>query len=181
MSTQRTTFWCLLVALCSGVDGVWGVAHAQEVDDAVQYILDNGWSGWSFAAQCISTAGDGSIVVGEPLPIGDGRWLDCTTHPSPSMSTFEFIDNSDNFWCALGYLSRVDSSEAADPALDTQLVYNQSTDNPRIVVTADEPGSVIRASFFGALAWPFWINVSYQTISVAPSIANHDCNKQFDL
>jgi hypothetical protein len=68
---------------------------------------------------CVSKAEDGSIIEGDELPAGAGRWLECTTAVVPS-KRLSLATLSTGGWCRTGelYAARVDPKweRSFDPA-----------------------------------------------------------------
>jgi hypothetical protein len=69
---------------------------------------------------CVSKGEDGSIITGNELPVGGGRWLECTTDVVASRMQRPILLTTGQYWCRLAelYASNVDPrwQKHLDPA-----------------------------------------------------------------
>ena len=151
------------------------------LDDNVVFIQQDGFQTTYFAQECRSIGEDGSVIEGEPLPVGNGRVLECVTSEIGALATTDFLSSIDERWCALGALDTF--STGGDPELDVQ-VADSPDDSPWTLVGSHEgePIEIGRVAVFGgATAWPLWVDTHYAVIDVAPNPTGQLCDTLFGL
>jgi hypothetical protein len=151
------------------------------LDDNVVFIQQDGFQTTYFAQECRSLGEDGSVIEGEPLPVGDGRVLECVTSVIGALATTDFLSSIDERWCALGALDTF--SAGGDPSLDVR-VADAPDDSPWTLVGSHEgePIEIGRVAVFGgATAWPLWADTHYAVIDVAPNPTGQLCDALFGL
>jgi hypothetical protein len=151
------------------------------LDDNVVFIQQDGFQTTYFAQECRSIGEDGSVIEGEPLPVGDGNALECITSTIGALATTDFLSSIDERWCALGALDTF--STGGDPALVIQVV-DSPDDAPWTLVGVHEgePIEIGRVAVFGgATAWPLWVDTHYAVIDVVPNPTGQLCDALFGL
>jgi hypothetical protein len=79
--------------------------EAEPLDVDLQFALDNGFQSFLFAQTCLSVGADGSVLEGDPLPVGGGRQLECETAPIAYLKTIDIQASTGEPFCALGLVS----------------------------------------------------------------------------
>ena len=149
------------------------------LDDNVVFIQQDGFQTTYFAQECRSIAEDGSVLEGEPLPVGGGNLLECVTSIIGALATTDFLASTDERWCALGAIDTF--SAGGDPSLDIQ-VADSPEDSPWTLIATHEgePIEMGRVAVFGgATAWPLWVDTHYAVIEVAPNPTGQLCDTLF--
>lgn len=151
------------------------------LDDNVVFIQQDGFQTTYFAQECRSIAEDGSVIEGEPLPVGGGNILECLTSVIGALGTTDFLASTDERWCALGTIDTF--SAGGDPSLQIQ-VADSPDDSPWTLVGTHEgePIEIGRVAVFGgATAWPLWVDTHYAVLDVAPNPTGQLCDTLFGL
>ncbi len=177
----------LLVSGCSMDPGALDQgAHAQSGnldnvpdDEDLQFVKQHGFGGFTLVNDCVSVGDDGSVVQGDPLPVGGGRHLECTTAQGVTRTTAGAATTNNEPWCVLGQLSS--HKLEGDSRLSIK-VTNASENGPwSLVATAAEPIEIHSVSFMGAFTWPLSVNASYDTVDMQPMVEGKNCDQLFGL
>jgi hypothetical protein len=176
----------LVIGGCSMDPGATGV-HSQsgsldsvpEDDDNLQFVKQHGFGGIVFVNDCVSVGDDGSVVQGDPLPVGGGRHLECTTALRVDTGTTGLQSMADEPWCALGHL--VSHNLTGDSRL-TLSVASAPEDGPwSLIATAAEPIEIHSVGAFGGLTWPLTVNATYETTDMQPEVPGQRCDEMYGL
>jgi hypothetical protein len=143
-------------------------------DEALAFVKNNGFGAIVFAVTCVSKATDGSTIDGDSLPVGGGRWLECSTAESASRSAMSVLSSKEEEWCAFGQVS------AFHPGGDSRLtitVTSTPSDAPwTLTATHDgDPIQITRVEASGAMTWPLWVNATYSTTELAHATPGKSC------
>lgn len=169
------------IADASAVDAAADAGADPALDDNVVFIQQDGFQTTYFAQECRSIGDDGSVIEGEPLPVGDGRVLECRTSVIGALAATDFLSSIDERWCALGVIDTF--SAGGDPELDIQIA-DAPDDSPWTLIGSreGEPIEIGRVAVFGgATAWPLWADTHYAVIEVAPNPTGQLCDTLFGL
>lgn len=137
---------------------------------------------------CVSIGEDGTVIPGwnaseqrlQPLPVGDGRRLVCSTFFTGAERRASFISTfSLGNWCLLGQLAGYHTTG------DERLVITlDRTDSGRFELTGRSKGGafeVVAGTFNGGTTWPLFVRAQYDTVVLEPQVAGLTCEQQFGL
>jgi hypothetical protein len=137
-----------------------------EPDEWVRFEISTPFDGPSFPEHCVSKASDGSVLSASPLPVGNGRWLECTV-TSPREMNRLVPDQQGVEWCLRGRLLKYTTAGEKPLMVD---VLSQPTTGPwTLRATSPSPSSVTKAGGFGGSMWPLWIVGVYEVIRYEPT------------
>jgi hypothetical protein len=151
------------------------------LDEDLQYFKDNGFGAIVYAIACVSKTDNGPDVTGDTLPVGAGRWLECTTGPRVSVSTMEVMSSQNEPWCVLGSLATYTAT--GDPRLVVAVASSPSDGAWTLKATHDGDSIDITPipGPFGATAWPIWMTATYATTQMQPAGSAASCDAAFGL
>jgi len=173
-------WWMSLGSLASLLAS--GAALAQEgpLDVDLQFALDNGFESFLFAQTCLSVGEDGSVIEGDPVPVGGGRQLECETAPISYLQTVDVQASTGEPFCALGQVSSYFAD--GDSRLSVDVVSAPDGAPWVLVGTSDEEISVGTVTGFGGgVAWPLWVDALFDVIELQPNPAGELCDDVFGL
>lgn len=172
--------WSVALASLGSVLAFGGTALAQELDVDLQFALDNGFESFLFAQTCLSVGEDGSVIEGDPVPVGGGRQLECETAPIFYLQAIDVQASTGEPFCALGQMS----SYFADGDSRLSVNVESAPDGaPWVLVgTSFEEISVgTVAGFAGGVVWPLWVDARFDVIELSPNPARELCDDVFGL
>jgi hypothetical protein len=148
-------------------------------DPNLAYVFQNGFGEISFPQTCVSKSNDGSTLDTAPLPVGNGRWLECVTDASQHRKALEVTSSQGDDWCALGEATSFKGE--GDPRLT--VTVSSSPDDGPWTYTATHDGDEIEISpaqsEFGQ-AWPLDASITYTTVQLLPNPGG-SCDALFGL
>jgi hypothetical protein len=148
-------------------------------DENLAYVAQNGFGAFVYAVDCVSKKDGEPTQDGEPLTVGDGRWIECTTAATARRATFGILSSASEPWCALG--EATSSKGDGDPRL--VVTITASPDDGPWTLRADHAGDAIAIARIagpgGATAWPIWIDATYATKSMKRAIDGASCDDVF--
>lgn len=167
-----------LALLASGATAL--AQEAPPLDEDLQFLLDDGFESFFFAQTCVSVGPGGDVIEGEPLPVGDGRQLECETAPIGHLQAIDTLSSTGERFCALGQVSSF--TGGGDDRLDVNVV-SAPDGAPWVLVGTRDGGeiSIGRVSAFGGTAWPLIAEVLYDVIEVQPNPAGQLCDDVFGI
>lgn len=149
-------------------------------DEDLAAVKNGGFGTIAFATTCVSKGDDGSTIDGDSLPVGGGRWLECSTWSSLHRATMSVLSSKDDEWCALGQASAYHAS--GDPRLS--VVITSTPDDGPWTLKATHDGDQIqitKVEASGALTWPLWVDASYTTTQLVAGVAGKTCDEVLGL
>jgi hypothetical protein len=150
-------------------------------DEDILFLRQNGFETFHFALDCRSVGEDGSVIGGDPLPVGNGRSLQCETETLGSLSTVDALSSTGERFCALGQMDSFFGD--GSPDLTVSIASSPEGAPWSLVGTHDgdeiEVGKV--AGPGGASAWPLWVDAHYAVIDVQPNPTAQLCDQLFGL
>lgn len=150
-----------------------------EDDETLQYLAQHGFGGIAFMDGCVSKLDGGPTLEGDELPVGGGRFLECTTSQRVDRATMGMLGDSGQTWCGLGEVTTFKAG--GDGRLVVQVTARP--DGAPWTLTATHEGEEIKIAQVEALGiarvWPLWINASYRTVSMKKDPAAGDCSDLF--
>ncbi|MEY4544925.1 MAG: hypothetical protein RL685_1120 [Pseudomonadota bacterium] len=151
-------------------------------DEDIAFLRENGFQTFHFAVTCSSVAEDGSrIEDADPLPVGNGRVLECVTGDLGFLSAIDAVSSTGERFCALG---QVDSFRGdGDDRLTVEVTDTPETGPWTLVATheGEEISLGTVAGFGGGRAWPIWVDTIYSVIEVSPNPSGQLCTEFFGL
>jgi hypothetical protein len=151
-------------------------------DPDLQWLANEPWTGITFAESCKSVSSNGSTITDEPLPVGDGAHIECTTSSNVVRHTMGTTTQSHGHWCALGEL--IGSKPGGDSRLSISVSSPPSTTGfslTAVTAPGQAPFGLKKVEAFGGYAWPLWLEVTYRTIDMRPEVPGQNCNELFGL
>jgi hypothetical protein len=149
-------------------------------DPDLAYVFQNGFGEISFPQTCVSKSNDGPTLDTAPLPVGNGRWLECTTDKSQHRSTLSALSSQGDEWCALGEASSFKGE--GDPRLT--VTVSSSPDDGPWTYTATHDGDEIEISPVAmdlGMAWPVDADITFTTVQMLPNSGGGSCDALFGL
>lgn len=152
-----------------------------DADDPVQWIIDHGFSSIQFMERCVSIAPNGQEIAGEPLPVGGGYWLSCSTYSQIAYDVTEVQADDGSRYCVLGSL--IGTSPGGDDRLWIEMADDGTRGRASVRASASEPTWIyLTSAFGGAQVWPLWLTSDYATQQLVPaSNDGRTCQQQFGL
>lgn len=150
-------------------------------DENLQYVKANGFGGIAFAVSCVSKSASAATIEGESLPVGGGRWLECSTARSVKSSTHNVLSAKNVQWCVLGALT------SEKPSGDSRLAITVLSAPARgpWTLKATHDGAEIQitpvSAGFGATTWPLWVDAVYRTSKMKVGDESKTCAELFGL
>jgi hypothetical protein len=166
----------------AGLDEVGVLAQeAEPLDVDLQFALDNGSQSFLFAQTCRSVGLDGSVIDGDPLPVGSGRQLECETAPIGHLQTIDLQASTGEPFCALAQLGSFVGD--GDPRLTVD-VASAPDGAPWVLVGTSDGGEISVGTvtgFAGGVAWPLWVDALFDVIELQPNPNRAFCDGVFGL
>jgi hypothetical protein len=168
-------------ALAQEAPGCSAEQPGAELDEELQFLLDNGFETFFFAQTCRSIGPDGDVIEGDSLPVGNGRELECETAPVTFLQAIDASSSTGERFCALGQLSSV-SGENIDKRLSVDVVSIPDGAPWVLVGTSEEAITIGRVGgFAGGTAFPLAADALFDVIDLQPNPTGDLCEIVFDL
>ncbi|MEY2937061.1 MAG: hypothetical protein RL033_7810 [Pseudomonadota bacterium] len=151
-------------------------------DEDIAFLRENGFQTFHFAVTCSSVAEDGSrIEDADPLPVGNGRVLECVTGDLGFLSAIDAVSSTGERFCALGEVESFRGD--GDDRLTVEVTDTPETGPWTLVGTheGEEISIGTVAGFGGGRAWPIWVDTIYSVIEVSPNPSGQLCTEFFGL
>lgn len=176
--------WLALPVLSLACALVAGTASAQEappLDEDLQFLLDNGFESFIFAQTCRSVGDDGSVIDVEPLPVGNGRHLECETEPARLLQTIDTLSSTGERFCAIGQVVSV--TGGGDDRLSVSVV--STPDGGPWSLLGTREGEEITISRVtgpgGGTAFPLIADAIFDVFDIQPNPDALLCDQVFGL
>jgi hypothetical protein len=161
------------------VDGPADAVEDEDVDLA--FLRQDGFETFHFALDCVSVGDDGSVIGGEPLPVGNGRSLQCETAPLGSLSAIDAVASTGERFCALG---QIDSFHG-DGSPELAVSVTSTPEGAPWTLVGTHDGEEIQvakvAGFGGGTAWPLWVDAHYAVVDLQPNPTAQLCTQFFGI
>lgn len=175
-------FTLLSTAALAGWVAVAADARAEDppLDEDLQFILENGMTGFRFARACRSIGEDGSVLENEvELPVGGGRRLECTTFEIPHLQAADVQASTGEQWCMLGQLDTF-RGDAGDECMTVSVA--DAPDGAPWTLLGNVDGEEIIIRRLTAIGnWPLWTEIHYDVIELRPNPDFLLCEEIFGL
>lgn len=157
-------------------------ALAQDLDEDLQFLLDNGFESFFFAQTCRSIGPDGDVIEGEELPVGNGRVLECQTDVVTHLQAIDAQASTGERFCALGQVVSIEG-ENVDPRLSVNVVDIPDGAPWTLIGTHDGDEITITrvTGFGGGTAFPLAADAIFDVIDLQPNPDFQFCNELFGL
>jgi len=145
-------------------------------DEDLRAFKRNGFDSLIFADTCVSKKDGEATIEQEPLPVGAGRWLECTTSRNPSSWYMKVESITNDPWCVYGTMTS--SHTWADAALKVSVTSSPDDSAWTLMATHEGPEiSISRVEAAGlGLAWPLGLDVKYTTTEMKHNPENALCD-----
>jgi len=145
-------------------------------DEDLRAFKLNGFDSLIFAETCVSKKDGEATIEQEPLPVGGGRWLECTSSRNPSSWNMKVATTTNDLWCVYGTMTS--SHTWGDATLKVSV--GSSPDDSAWTLKATHEGPEISISRVEAtglgLAWPLGLDVQYTTTDMKRNPDNARCD-----
>ncbi|MEY4510333.1 MAG: hypothetical protein RLZZ450_2455 [Pseudomonadota bacterium] len=133
-------------------------------------LLAGGAEGSAYA-NCVSKApGQSTISSDVALPVGNGRYLECTTIGAPATSVEVVMSDDDTPHCVTA--TAVAYQGAGDRRLQVSVTSTPQRGSWTFTATSDQAFELYPVQTQdGAVLWPVWIYVDYQYVGLDPYVA----------
>ena len=151
-------------------------------DDAnLRFFKNDGFGAIIFSDRCVSKKEGEPTIETAPLPVGGGRWLECTTALNPSRQTKDVMTLKLERWCGLG----AQSSLTAWGSAGLNVSITAAPDDAPWTVVATYDGEEILIEQVEVLgigySWPVGVKGKYQTLDLKPNPDKVKCDELFGL
>ena len=139
---------------------------AQSNDDPdVRWIEEHGFDSVLFMERCMSVDAWGREYVGNPLPVGGGWKMDCSSYNSTHWWVTQMQGSDGTLYCVLGELAELNVD--GDSRLSIDITDDGEHGPAQLEATASEPVNITPVTAFGvANVWPLWLDAHYDTVDI---------------